>query len=739
MTAVQAALVTMTLALAPAAMAAQGRAFPSAAAQLYLRAADAEPASLGPVPRPSAAAVARAEATLRRLANGTAEGERARRQRALAAMVLGEGESRRGELDRAQADLARAAEYSPIRDAATAALVATMNPQSDAAGVLAAADRYPLATTDAFYRPVAQAAAAAAVERQQWAEALRWTAGLAHGSQTLWWQAQAEAGLGHAERAAELERELVYHFPASAETQQAAPLWQQSAAQFAGLAPDWKLVAAQARAWSAAGQAQRAAQTWLVAAAQAPAGEGPGLDAEAARAWVAAGQTPPAQALITQLATGPERPAMLELTVEIARRADDPEPAMAPPLAALAAEFPHSPWFARALHEAGDEALVNGNATRVQALFDRLARGFPDSAYAPAAAWRATWIAYRLRQPDTRQRLERFLARFPNSGDAADALYWRGEWASAHGEEALAQACFRTAARRFPGAYFGLEAAARLKSGFRHLTAIPAWLQPYQHRPSTPEVRPAPAVLQPELERAGWLDRAGLAQPAATIVRTAMLRVPPGEASLQIARAAAALELKADNAHGALVALQRAVPDYLALQPWQLTRQDWQALYPRPYRGDLALAARHFELSQDLLWGVARQESAFDPGSVSSARARGLMQLELATARAGLRRLPASWQRLAGPGPLSANDLLNPSLSLALGANELHALLSRFGTPAPALAGYNAGATRVVTWQQRFGEQDEPAFIESIPFSQTRLYIQAVLRNAAAYRRLYGK
>lgn len=182
----------------------------------------------------------------------------------------------------------------------------------------------------------------------------------------------------------------------------------------------------------------------------------------------------------------------------------------------------------------------------------------------------------------------------------------------------------------------------------------------------------------------------------------------------------------------------RAVPNYMELQPNQLSQEDWQALFPAPFPQDLAAVAEHFGLDQNLLRGLIRQESGFNPTSLSRAYARGLMQLVLDTARGRLRELPSEWQRLKGPGRLSADDLYNPALNVALGAAELQGLLQQFGQPAYALAGYNAGASRVQAWQQEFPGISLDEFIESVPFSETRGYIQAVLRNATRYQEIYS-
>ncbi|MDP6350952.1 MAG: lytic transglycosylase domain-containing protein [Alphaproteobacteria bacterium] len=138
-----------------------------------------------------------------------------------------------------------------------------------------------------------------------------------------------------------------------------------------------------------------------------------------------------------------------------------------------------------------------------------------------------------------------------------------------------------------------------------------------------------------------------------------------------------------------------------------------------------------------LLLAVSRQESEMDPTAISSAGARGLMQLIPATAKqmARVLRLKYSRRRLT-------ND---PAFNLRLGGAYLGGLLNRYdGAYALALAAYNAGPSRVKRWLRAYGdprdeEVDPVDWIETLPFHETRNYIQRVLESTQTYRhRLSG-
>jgi len=133
-----------------------------------------------------------------------------------------------------------------------------------------------------------------------------------------------------------------------------------------------------------------------------------------------------------------------------------------------------------------------------------------------------------------------------------------------------------------------------------------------------------------------------------------------------------------------------------------------------------------------LLLAMTRQESAFERGAVSSAGARGLMQLMPATAK-----LIAKSQRI----PFSADRLLTDGrYNLTIGRAYLDDLLDRFaGSYILSIAAYNAGPGRVRQWMDSFGDPrtksiDVVDWIEAIPFNETRNYVQRVLENLQVYR-----
>jgi soluble lytic murein transglycosylase len=136
-------------------------------------------------------------------------------------------------------------------------------------------------------------------------------------------------------------------------------------------------------------------------------------------------------------------------------------------------------------------------------------------------------------------------------------------------------------------------------------------------------------------------------------------------------------------------------------------------------------AAQLTGLMPEIVYGVLRQESLYRTDAVSTANARGLMQLQLDTAR----RTARQWKQ-AVPSDIA---LFEPSVSVVLGAGQLKLLLDRFGGQLPvALAAYNAGPNAAQRWLPA-GPMDPDIWIENIPYNETRGYVQRILWHSVVF------
>lgn len=132
---------------------------------------------------------------------------------------------------------------------------------------------------------------------------------------------------------------------------------------------------------------------------------------------------------------------------------------------------------------------------------------------------------------------------------------------------------------------------------------------------------------------------------------------------------------------------------------------------------------------QSYAMAITRQESAWNPSAVSPAGARGLMQVMPATASQTTKRIGMTDYR-------NSNQLLDPETNIAIGTAYLEYVYQKFGANRIfSSAAYNAGPSRVVTWQNKSaGRLDAIAFVETIPFKETRNYVKSVLSYDVFYR-----
>jgi soluble lytic murein transglycosylase len=162
------------------------------------------------------------------------------------------------------------------------------------------------------------------------------------------------------------------------------------------------------------------------------------------------------------------------------------------------------------------------------------------------------------------------------------------------------------------------------------------------------------------------------------------------------------------------------------------TRQEVDAAlrYPMPLREQLAARAQAAGLDEALVYGLIRQESRFIIDARSPVGASGLMQLMPGTARWTARKVGLDWRP----------DLVNDTdINLQLGTTYLRLVLDDFGGALPlAAAAYNAGPARARRWREG-NAVEAAAWIEGIPFNETRDYVKKVLSNAVVYAARLGE
>ncbi|MGD0840411.1 MAG: transglycosylase SLT domain-containing protein [Candidatus Acidiferrales bacterium] len=442
---------------------------------------------------------------------------------------------------------------------------------------------------------------------------------------------------------------------------------------------------------------------------------------------VALGASPDALRALTL--TDPELDAERLYALSQNRRTEKVESEMLALVEQLATAHPASSWTEQALFATGNYYWVNLDRDHAGGYYQRVATGFPQASDALTASWRLAWTAYLERRPEAAAQLEDFARRFPTSSYLPDTLYWLGRASERSGDQARARSYYLAAAGRFPQTYFGRLASERTRPAPAGIGDAP--VNPSDVLAVIPPPAPLAALdaeispdVAPRVERAQALQSIAFDASAELEYRAAYAATHAARLLLDEAEAANA----AGHYAAGMVEARQLLTQVDARRLVDADIEEWRAAYPLPYRDQLEAQAAANGLDPMLVAGLARQESAFDAEAVSRMGAVGLMQIEPSTGRKLARKLRVSY---------SHARLHDPEYNLRLGSVYLADLLAAYGTPEAALAAYNAGEDRVLAWTAGQSYQETAEFVESIPFTETREYVQIVLRNANVYRQIY--
>ena len=574
------------------------------------------------------------------------------------------------------------------------------------------------------------------------------------------------------EKGMEMLKHLYFTMPLSAEADEAAAQLTASGSSLEGSYADQK---ARADLLAGAGRWTEAERAYRELAGKAPASEQDEVEIALASVQRRTNSGAARSVLERSQATGEANAQRLYLLTDIAR-SDENESALAANLERMRQESPGSQWLAQALLSAGNYYLLRKDYERAQSLYGELSRRFPSSARASYANWKSAWLLYRQgRREEAKQAFENHVALYPDRPEVSAALYWRARIAEDEHDYATARAWYTVLASRFRNYYYGCLGRERLValpadtarspqpansgragdpiaanssadaapgSTTRNSTTLNSTTNVALNRAAAkaavlalvPEVKvPGPEALELEpppnqlhAEKSQLLVNAGLYDFAIRELQAEQGGQGPCWATLQIAR----IYRDSGQEHRALQFLKRSLPGYYSVELSALPREYWEILFPRPYWDELLRQARANALDPYLVASLIRQESEFNPGALSRANAYGLMQL--------LPQVGRSEARSARIRNFSTSSLLVPNINIQLGTHYFKEMVTQYnGQVEYALAAYNAGSNRVDEWLQSGKYGDIAEFVESIPFTETREYVQAIMRNAKVYRQLY--
>ncbi|HNQ91947.1 MAG TPA: lytic transglycosylase domain-containing protein [Alphaproteobacteria bacterium] len=328
-----------------------------------------------------------------------------------------------------------------------------------------------------------------------------------------------------------------------------------------------------------------------------------------------------------------------------------------------------------------------------------------DKANKAEAEWLAGWISLRfLNLPQTA--LTHFTTMYHEVGTPVSlsrGSYWAGRAASAMNQKADAENWYKIAAS-YSNTYYGQLASKQLR------TPLPA---PSPQTIATPEE--VTSIKNSDLLRTAVIANTAHLDSVHSQLITALIATLKTHSEFMAATEALS---KAGDQTGAFRVAKAA-----SWKNYNLGAYAFPSLEPK---------MRNISGDHALFHAIIRQESQFDTEARSPSGALGLMQLMPATAKETARKIGTAHQT----GWLTTR----PDHNILLGSTYLNGLLDRFDNALPlAIAGYNAGPSRVNGWIEEFGDPrtgqiDWVDWIELIPISETRNYVQRVSENYAVYR-----
>jgi len=397
--------------------------------------------------------------------------------------------------------------------------------------------------------------------------------------------------------------------------------------------------------------------------------------------------------------------------------------------------FPNSAWATRAFVQVGQLAE---DAKSDASYFYRAAINFYSGAaeVAPAQFYLA-WTAHDGKNfAESSRLLIEHLANYAdrNTDFRGKAAYWAARDSERTGKLAEARAIYQGLQARYDANWYGYLAQQRLDTMNRNGNV------PRKDFPADSAVGRAVANLKTvtvaeetaganEDERIAKADQLSIIGTDDWAIEELTVASAAAPASPRVNLAIARIyRAKNDNVQ-ALNILKRSYPDYSQMKPEEMRKDEWDIFYPLAYWDIIAQSARARSLDPYQVAGLIRQESVFNPRAVSSARAYGLMQVVVPTG-------VLTAKKYGVDRAVTMDSLFEPRLNILLGTAFLKDQIDKYGRIEYVAAAYNAGPGRVVQWRATLPlELDEWA--EAVPFRETRLYIQGVVRNTMQYKRLY--
>lgn len=406
---------------------------------------------------------------------------------------------------------------------------------------------------------------------------------------------------------------------------------------------------------------------------------------------------------------------------------------MAVAMRELSERHPKSNFRLEGLANAASQFWVIGDHAKSLPLYEACALDFSGRAEGRECEWKVAVQHFILGKAGAEKKLQEMLKAEPGGDHASAVLYFLGRSAEDRKDKAAAKSYFQKAIEAFPNHFYAELSRERMVQGGLQGQAgsgvVDGMLKALAFPVETVRLNfETNAATKRRIARAEILARGALYDLAELELRH---EARGSEQAHLLALAVAKMAARRGAPEQGIRYVKSIFPGYSNLPVNAMTAPLLKLAYPLPFKDPLWTYSFKNELDPYLLAGLIRQESEFNSKVVSRSNAHGLTQIMPATGKELARRL--------GIKGFTPKLLFDPTVNLQMGSYYLRSLMNSLGgNLAQALASYNAGKGRVTQWLERGEYRDTAEFVESIPFDETRGYVQSVIRNAGMYRRLYG-
>lgn len=375
------------------------------------------------------------------------------------------------------------------------------------------------------------------------------------------------------------------------------------------------------------------------------------------------------------------------------------------------------------LYNVADMLRLDGQFAKADVMYSAYVENYPDAGKINVAKFLLFWINYRQKKYD-------------RAGDILDviiqetsdksyiyqrSLYWKARVLEKQGQSQIAMNIFCDMRTKYPATLYGSLAAGRVKKG-KICCGDPADIE----NAETPQKDGTRFKDSEMLSETQWVVAAVTTEDNSVIRKllrasSSVISYKGGEIDRLVASHCAG---KVGN-HNLAAKMLKSISNFSGD-----TREYFKMKYTIGFEEEIVSHCDFYDVSPFFVFSIARQESLFNVGAVSTSYAIGLLQL-----------LPSTAQLLANSeeyGKVTAGNLKKPLTNVRFGVKYLSNLLKRFdGSIALAAGGYNAGPGRISKWLAQKPEMELDEFIEDIPIFQTRNYVKKVMRNYASYHYIY--